>query len=155
MRPEIEQVMRQVAAAQSLDMGQVSRFEPADFRLGIQWLVSQDRIDLALALADAGLSLYPKSEEVLAIAGLLAMTREDWPLSIELLNELLEVQQDKAQPMTYHMLARAYCCNLDLAEARQVLARGLIVWPDDATLLSEQAGMAIAEHAMPTAALMS
>ena len=119
MRPEIEQVMRQVAAAQSLDMGQVSRFEPADFRLGIQWLVSQDRIDLALALADAGLSLY------------------------------------KAQPMTYHMLARAYCCNLDLAEARQVLARGLIVWPDDATLLSEQAGMAIAEHAMPTAALMS
>jgi len=147
--------MRQVTDGQPLDLREVSRFEPADFRIGIQWLVSQERIDLALALADAGLSLYPQSEDVLSIAGLLAMMREDWPLSIELLNELCEVQQGNIQPMTYHMLARAYSCNLDLAEARQVLARGLIAWPDDATLLAEQAGMAIAEHAMPAATLMS
>jgi uncharacterized protein HemY len=153
MRPELQHLMQQVAAIQSLDFPEVSRFEPADFRQGIQWLVAQDNTAMALALADAGLSLYPQSEDVLAIAGLLAMTQQDWPAAIELLQDLCTVQQGNVQAMTYHMLARALSCNLDLAEARQVLARGLAAWPDDATLLAEQADMALAPVAFSAAGL--
>ena len=115
MRPELDTVLQQVAAGQSLNLMEASQFSPADFRQGIQWLVTQDKENLALALADAGLSLYPRSEDILAIAGLLAMTVENWSLAIELLQDLCEVQQDGVQAMTYHMLARALCCNLGLA----------------------------------------
>ena len=153
MRPELDTVLRQVAAGQSLNLMEASQFSPADFRQGIQWLVTQDKENLALALADAGLSLYPRSEDILAIAGLLAMTVENWSLAIELLQDLCEVQQDGVQAMTYHMLARALCCNLDLAEAHQVIRQGLLAWPGDATLLAEQQQMSFTQHAFPGTAL--
>jgi tetratricopeptide (TPR) repeat protein len=149
MRPELDLVLRQAAAGQSLNLSEVSRFSPADFRQGIQWLVAQDNENLALALADAGLSLYPQSEDILAIAGLLAMTLENWPLAIELLQDLCDVQQNGVQAMTYHMLARSLCCNLDIAEAHQVLKQGLLAWPGDATLLAEQNNMVMTQHALP------
>ena len=108
-----------------------------DFRLGVQWLVTQNNIDLAQALAEAGLALYPKSEDILAIGGLLAMTREDWHLAIELLNDLIILQGDRTQPMTCQMLARALACNLNIPEAKDVLEQALKVWPEDSVLLTE------------------
>jgi len=76
MHIELQQAMQHLVAEQSLNLKEVSRFTPVDFRLGIQWLVSQDQTDLAQALAEAGLALYPLSEDILAISGLLAITRE-------------------------------------------------------------------------------
>jgi uncharacterized protein HemY len=115
----------------------------------------EEQNDLAQALADAGVALHPKSEDILAMAGLLAMTRQDWALAIELLRDLREVQQDRTQPMTYRMLARALYCNLDPAEAVQVVEQGLTFWPEDADLQSER--MAMAEHlmAMPASGMHS
>jgi adenylosuccinate lyase len=67
--------MRKFAEAKAIDVREASRFTPVDFRLGIQWLVTQNNIDLAQALAEAGLALYPRSEDILAIGGLLAILR--------------------------------------------------------------------------------
>ncbi len=67
MHIELQQAMQHLVAEQSLNLKEVSRFTPVDFRLGIQWLVSQDQTDLAQALAEAGLALYPLSEDILAI----------------------------------------------------------------------------------------
>jgi NAD(P)-dependent dehydrogenase (short-subunit alcohol dehydrogenase family) len=105
---------------------------------------------LAQALAEAGLALYPFSEDILAISSLLAITREDWPLAVEILEDLISVQNDRVQPMTYQMLARALACNLDVAEAHQVLETALQIWPNDATLIQERNAMATAvQDAMP------
>jgi hypothetical protein len=104
----------------------------------VQWLVAQNEHNLAQALAEAGLSLYPGSEDILAISSLLAMTREDWPLAIELLEDLIEVQKEQVQPMTYQMLARSLACNLDLAQAHAVLDHALSIWPDDHVLQEEK-----------------
>ena len=72
MHPELQQTLSQFANVQSLDIKKVSRFTPADFRHGIQWLLAEDNPDLAQVLAEAGLGIYPQSEDILAIAGLLA-----------------------------------------------------------------------------------
>jgi len=153
MSPDIQQVVQQISKLQSLDIPEVSRFSPADFRFAIQSLVAEDNLVLALAMVDAGISLYPQSEDILAIGGLLAMTICEWELAIELLQDLCAVQQDLVQPMTYQMLARALCCNLDMAEASQVLAKGLAAWPNDPTLLAEQATIGFSHHHMPAAGL--
>ncbi len=148
MQLNLEHIMQQFAASQSLDITTASRFSAQEFREGIQWLVTQDQTSLALALADAGLSFFPQCEDILAIAGLLAMTQENWSLAVELLQDLCAVQQEAVRPMTYQMLARSLCCNLDPAEAQRVLARGLEAWPNDAMLLAEQQAIVPTENAI-------
>ena len=138
MNINLQLAMQDLISAQSLDGKEISRFTPEDFRLGVQWLVAQKEHNLAQALAEAGLSLYPGSEDILAISSLLSMTREDWPLAIELLEDLIEVQKEQVQPMTYQMLARSLACNLDLAEAHAVLDYALGIWPEDKVLLEEK-----------------
>jgi tetratricopeptide (TPR) repeat protein len=138
MNINLQLAMQDFISAQSLDSKEVSSFAPADFRHGVQWLVAQNQNDLAQALAEAGLSLYPGSEDILAISSLLAMTREDWPLAVELLEDLIEVQKDQTQPMTYQMLARSLACNLDLAQAHAVLDHALSIWPEDQVLQEEK-----------------
>ena len=87
MQIEFQKAMQQLVVNQTLNLKEISKFSAVDFRLGIQWLVTEEQPDLAQALAEAGLALFPMSEDILAISGLLAMTREDWPLAIELLQD--------------------------------------------------------------------
>jgi len=150
MTPGFQSFIRDAAQGHVASFKEISEFSPSDIREGIQLLVTEDRMDLAQALADAGISLHPNNEEILAIAGLLALTRFDWPLGIELLTDLCELQQDTVQPMTYQMLARALWCNLDLTEARAAITRGLTAYPGNETLLAEQREMTLAENAMPS-----
>lgn len=149
MTPGFQSYIQEVAVAGISTFKDISKFSPADIREGIQALVTEDKMDLAQALCDAGISLHPESEDILAIAGLLAITRMDWPLAIELLSDLCTVQKGLIQPMTYQMLARALWCNLDLSQARHIIGEGLKAYPDHAVLMAEQAEMAVAENAMP------
>lgn len=149
MHIEFQQALNQWISQESFNLQEASRFSPAEFREGVQWLVVNDQEDMAQALADAGLALYPESEDILAIAGLLAMTRQDWPLAIELLHDLMAVQKDEVQPTTCMMLARALACNLDLAQAREVLDQALRIWPFDETLLKEKHAMLGVQDVMP------
>ena len=141
MQIEFQKAMQQLVKDQTLNLKEVSRFSAVDFRLGIQWLVAEEKPELAQALADAGLALFPLSEDILAIAGLLAMTRQDWPLAIELLQDLFSLQKDRVQPMTCQMLARALACNLDIAEAHQVLDQAMKLWPNNPDLEQEKSAM--------------
>jgi len=137
-----------LVATQSLNLKEISRFTPSDFRLGIQWLVSEEQNDMAQALAEAGLALFPLSEDILAISGLLAITRQDWPLAIELLQDLVTLQKDNVQPMTCQMLARALACNLDIAEAHQVLDQAMKLWPNNLELEQEKSAMTLSQDVM-------
>ena len=148
MQVELQKAMQQLVASQSLNLKEISRFTPADFRVGIQWLVSEEQNDMAQALAEAGLALVPLSEDILAISGLLAITRQDWPLAIELLQDLVTLQKDKVQPMTCQMLARALACNLDIAEAHQVLDQAMKLWPNNPELEQEKSAMTLSQDVM-------
>ena len=148
MQIEFQKAMQQLVKDQTLNLKEVSRFSAVDFRLGIQWLVAEEKPELAQALADAGLALFPLSEDILAIAGLLAMTRPDWPLAIDLLQDLVSLQKEKVQPMTCQMLARALACNLDIAEAHQVLDQAMKLWPDNSELADEKSAMPLTQDVL-------
>ena len=148
MQVELQNAMQHLVATQSLNLKEISRFSPSDFRLGIQWLVSEEQNDMAQALAEAGLALFPLSEDILAISGLLAITRQDWPLAIELLQDLVTLQKDNVQPMTCQMLARALACNLDIAEAHQVLDQAMKLWPNNPELEHEKSAMTLSQDVM-------
>jgi hypothetical protein len=133
----IQELMNQAATGSLLNPISFKRFTPSEIRESIQTLVATEQIDLANALGDAGLSLYPQSEDILAITGLLAVMKQDWSMGVELLTELKHLQGENTQPFTFVMLVRALRCNLDPAQAYSVVNEGLSFYPDHAELIAE------------------
>jgi hypothetical protein len=133
----IQELMNQAERGSLLNIQNFKRFTPTEIRESIQTLVATEQTDLANALGDAGLSLYPNSEDMLAINGLLAIMRQDWSMGVELLTDLKELQGENTQSFTYLMLVRALRCNLDPAQALMVVREGLSYYPDQAELIAE------------------
>ncbi len=121
------------------------RSTPVEIRMDIQKLLQQDQTDLAQALGDAGLSLHPKSEDMVAICALLAMSRNDWPEALDLLKELQVIQGDSTPATTYWLLARCYRCIGDDAAAVDALETGLMRYPTSNELQAELTLMLKAE----------
>jgi hypothetical protein len=134
----MQELAQQAAVGGLLTSDIVKRFSPAEIRETIQSLVAAEQHELANALGDAGLAIYPHSEDVLAITALLAMMNQDWPLAVELMDELLEIQGDKTPPFTYVMMVRALRCNLDPERALEVVRKGLSLYPQQVELLAEK-----------------
>jgi hypothetical protein len=134
----IQELMNQAAVGGLLSSQAIQRFTPGEIRETIQSLVATEQLGLANALGDAALSLHPHSEDVLAITSLLAMMNQDWPLAVELMDDLMEVQGSKAQPFTFVMMVRALRCNLDPERALQMARQGLDLYPGQVELLAEK-----------------
>ncbi len=132
-----KQLMSQSEAGHYLSKTQVSLFSPSEIRFAIQELMLQDRDALAYALGDAGLALYPESEDILVVTSLLSVMREDWPQAVDLLRQLMEMQGDGATVFTHAMLIRALRCDLELAAAFEAARVGLTKFPDHPELLIE------------------
>ena len=134
----VEALIKEASFGRMLSDSSVARFSPAEMREAIQELVSQDRLDMANALVDAGLAIHPESEDVLAIAALVSMVRQDWVQAIELLTKLMLVQEGNVQPFTHLMLVRALRSNLEPASALAAAVSGLIQYPNHPELLAEE-----------------
>ena len=150
----IQELMNQAAVGGLLSTQEIQRFTPAEIRETIQSLVATEQLELANALGDAGLSLHPHSEDMLAITSLLAMMNQDWPLAVELMDDLMEVQGGKAQPFTFVMLVRALRCNLDPERALLIARQGLDMYPGQVELLAEKLSLDdFSESMMPASGL--
>lgn len=115
----------------------VSKYSPSEIRETISQLVGEDRLDLASALGEAGLALYPQSEDILAISGLMAMLQEDWEAAVGHLNELVVLQGDAA-PITSHlMFIRALRCALEPAAALSAVMLAHEQYPNHPELVNE------------------
>jgi hypothetical protein len=148
----LQELMNQAATGSLLDTQTFKRFSPAEIRESIQTLVATEQLDLANALGDAGMSLHPHSEDILAITSLLAMMNQDWPLAVELLDELMEIQGQMTPPFTLVMMVRALRCNLDPARALKVVTKGLSLYPQQLELQAEKLALDdFSNSMMPTA----
>lgn len=114
-----------------------SRYSPIEIRETISKLVVEDRLDLAFALGEAGLALHPDSEDILAMAGLLGMLREDWSYSVGLFNELLVLQGETAPITTHLMFIRSLRCALEPAAALSAVMIAHEHYPNRPELESE------------------
>lgn len=150
----IQELMNQAAVGGLLNTQTIQRFSPAEIRETIQSLVATEQLELANALGDAGMSLYPNSEDILAITSLLAMMNQDWPLAVGLMEELMQIQGANTQPFTYVMLVRALRCNLDPVRALAVARQGLAAYPNQVELLAEKLSLDdFSDSMLPTAGL--
>ena len=133
----IQELMNQAHTGGLLQSEHIKRFSPTEIREAIQTLVASEQTELAYALGDAGLSIHPHSEDMLAINGLLSLMQQNWAAAVEQLEELMQMQGDNTQAFTYVMMVRALRCNLDPARALQVARQGLKAYPDQLELVAE------------------
>ena len=117
--------------------GTASRFRPEEIRQSIADLVQSNRLAIADALSAAGLSLYPESEDILAISALLAEMRQEWMLAGELLLQLVQLQGVNCTATTWLHLVRVLRCQCEPAQAMLFLAQALTQHPENAELRQE------------------
>jgi uncharacterized protein HemY len=117
----------------------VSRFTAGEVREAISSLVADDKLPLADALCEAGLSLHPGDENILSMAALMANLHQDWARSEEYLRELMAVQGNSTTEFTWNLLVRVLRCQAEPIEALSVVRDGLMQHPESADLLREKA----------------
>jgi hypothetical protein len=137
----VETLLQEARVGRMLSDATVARFMPAEIREAVQELVGDERLDLADALVEAGLALHPESDDILAIGSLVAMVRQDWTQSIELLTKLMVVQGANVQPFSHVMLVRSLRSNLDPAAALAATVVGLNQYPEHAELIAEEVAL--------------
>jgi hypothetical protein len=130
-------MMSQAVSGNVLSVREVSQFSAAEIRQTMADLVAADRVDLANALAAAGQSLYPDSEDILAISALLAEIQQDWTTAEELLRHLIQTQGAAATPLTWRHLIRVLRCQCEPGQALQVAQQALLAYPDHEILNEE------------------
>jgi hypothetical protein len=118
-------------------MPDVSSFSPLDFRLAIAEQVKADNITMAEALADAGFSLFPESEDLLVICSLLAELRHDWDTAAYLLAKLVAMQDPFSPPATWQHYIRALRCNCEPIKASEMCQKALQIYPGHEILMEE------------------
>jgi hypothetical protein len=134
--------MSQDSTGFSFSPVEVARFSPEDIRLAIQSLLGEDRVNLAYALGDAGLALYPESEDILAVTSLLAVMAQDWPQAVDLIRQLMEMQNGQATVFTHAMLIRSLRCNLEYASGFEAARDALALFPNHPELVKEYQALA-------------
>jgi hypothetical protein len=130
-------MLSQAVSGQLLTVRDVSQFSAAEIRQTMADLVATNRLDLANALAAAGQSLYPESEDILAMSALLAEIQQDWTTAEELLRKLVDTQGDAATPFTWRHLIRVLRCQCEPGQALQVAQQAILAHPTDTTLTDE------------------
>ena len=150
MTPLYQAMLSQAITGQLLSARDVSQFSAAEIRQTMADLVATDRVDLANALAAAGQSLYPESEDILAMSGLLAEIQQDWTGAEELLRKLVQVQGDAAPPFTWRHLIRVLRCQCEPGKAMQAAQQALAQHPHDELLHEELVSLqALVSDQMP------
>jgi hypothetical protein len=130
-------MLSQAVSGQMLTVRDVSQFSAAEIRQTMADLVATNRVDLANALAAAGQSLYPDSEDILAMSALLAEIQQDWTSAEELLRKLVDIQGDAATPFTWRHLIRVLRCQCEPGQALKVAQQAMLAHPTDTTLCDE------------------
>lgn len=114
----------------------LAKFSPSDFRQSIADLVAREQIALAEALADAGLGLYPESDEVLCMCALLASMRQDWAAAETHMRSMIAVQGKQVTLFTWRLLVDALLFQCEPAKALQAVDEALQQYPGDAQFLA-------------------
>ncbi len=114
-----------------------SLFSAAEIRQAIAELVTYQHLDMAHALCEAGLALYPESEDILSISALLAELKQDWQTAQQHLEKLLELQGPHSQAVAWRHLIRVVRCQLDPQQALHLAQKATQLHPQDPDLKRE------------------
>jgi len=120
---------------------QGTRMAAPRIREAISVLFQQGRMELAIAVGEAAISVYPYSEDILVICALMAEVEQDWARAESLLIRLIEVQEGDAPATSWLHLLRVLRCQNKTADAIAVAEFAGTKYDADAELQAEIASL--------------
>lgn len=134
-------LLSQVVPSDPFSVGDVSQFSATEIRQTMSELVAANRLDLANALAAAGQSLYPESEDIIAMSALLTEMQQDWIGAEELLSKLIDLQGESVTAFTWRHLIRVLRCQCEPGKTMKAARQALAQYPQDTLLIEELASL--------------
>lgn len=131
-------LIQSVLCNKDFDIRHVSEFTASEIRESISALVAKDDIAMADALCEAGLSIYPADENILAMAALMSSMQGDYPRSEDYVRELINVQKGHSTEFTWNLLVRVLRCQAEPIEALAMAKAGLLHHPSSEDLKREK-----------------
>ena len=131
----IEQLVSMGINAPFFQGVQSKRFDPEEIREVIQELLTDpNQAQLAQALADAGLAVFPESEDMLVINAWIAVVQKDWDSVLDLMKPILAAIGDRASIESYKVVIHAFEQKMDYSSAYELVEQAMKKYPDDKEL---------------------
>jgi len=124
-------------------VAEIRKMGPSQARETISELFAQGHEVLAYGLADAALTLYPQSEDVLVISALLAEVKREWDKAEQLLIRLIEVQGCTSTEAAWTQLIRVLRCQNKFGDAELVARHAIDRFTDSQQLHREAESLQI------------
>ena len=71
---------------------EVGKMSPAQVRQTVAALVAEEKTEIAVALCEAALAVYPSEQDILAVYALVCEIKQDWAMSEQCLVQLIHAQ---------------------------------------------------------------
>ena len=125
-------------AFQYTELGKMS---PSDVRQCIAALVEMEKTDVAIALCEAALAIYPTEQDILAIYALVCEIKQDWTMAEQCLVQLIQAQAADSTAQSWLHLVRVLHCQYKWEDAWIAVSFALSKFPDDEMLKQEMQGI--------------
>jgi hypothetical protein len=128
-------------SAEILKDFEVGKMSPAQVRQTVAALVAEDKTEVAVALCEASLAIYPNEQDILAVYALLCEIKQDWPMAEQCLVQLIHAQGADSTAQSWLHLVRVLHCQNKWEDAWIAVSFALSKFPEDEMLKQEMQGI--------------
>jgi len=120
---------------------EVGKMSPVQVRQTVAALVANEKSDVAVALCEAALALYPEEQDILAVYALLCETKQDWAMAEQCLVQLIQAQGADSTSQSWLHLVRVLHCQNKWEDAWIAVSFALSKFPENEMLTNEMKGL--------------
>jgi len=143
----ISQELQTVATTQVMPVSEVlkdyevGKMSPAQVRQTVAALVAEEKTEIAIALCEASLAVYPSEQDILAVYALVCEIKQDWGMAENCLVQLIQAQGADSTAQSWLHLVRVLHCQYKWEDAWIAVSFALSKFPDDEMLKQEMQGI--------------
>jgi len=143
----ISQELQTVATTQVMPVSEVlkdyevGKMSPAQVRQTVAALVAEEKTEIAIALCEASLAVYPSEQDILAVYALVCEIKQDWGMAEQCLVQLIQAQGADSTAQSWLHLVRVLHCQNKWEDAWIAVSFALSKFPDDEMLMQEMQGI--------------
>ena len=128
-------------AQEILKSYEIGKMSPGEVRQNVATLVAQERTEVAIALCEAALAIYPNEQDILAVYALVCEIKQDWQTAEQCLVQLIQAQGTESTAQSWLHLVRVLHCQNKWEDAWIAVSFALSKFPNDEMLTNEMHGI--------------
>ena len=116
---------------------EVGKMSPAQVRQTVAALVAEEKTEIAVALCEASLAVFPSEQDILAVYALVCEMKQDWAMAEQCLVQLIQAQGAHSTTQSWLHLVRVLHCQNKWEDAWIAVSFALSKFPEDEMLKQE------------------